>query len=111
VIVPAGLAFSNFVTVAILIAALYFTREILVPIALAVLLSFVLARRQVFPALAPTALVVCRRDCRSRADCCPLPRHNGHGAGESTGERLAALSNYLGEKVHNLRDVWDRQDY
>jgi predicted PurR-regulated permease PerM len=43
VIVPAGLAFNNFVIVAIVVAALYFTREILAPIALAVLLSFVLA--------------------------------------------------------------------
>ena len=34
-IVPAGLAFTNFVIVAIVIAALYFAREILVPIALA----------------------------------------------------------------------------
>ena len=38
VIVSAGLAFNNFVIVAIVVAALYFTREILVPIALAVLL-------------------------------------------------------------------------
>jgi predicted PurR-regulated permease PerM len=43
VIVPAGLAFNNFVIVAIVVAALYFTRDILAPIALAVLLSFVLA--------------------------------------------------------------------
>ncbi len=43
VIVPAGLASSNFVVGAVVVAALYFTREILVPIALAVLLSFVLS--------------------------------------------------------------------
>jgi predicted PurR-regulated permease PerM len=43
VIVPAGMAFSNFITVAIVVAALYFTREIAVPITLALLLSFVLA--------------------------------------------------------------------
>ena len=42
-IVPAGLAFNNFVVVVIVVAALYFTRDILVPIALAVLLSFLLA--------------------------------------------------------------------
>lgn len=42
-IVPAGLAFNNFVILAIVVATLYFSREILVPIALAVLLSFVLA--------------------------------------------------------------------
>jgi predicted PurR-regulated permease PerM len=43
VIVPAGLAFNTFVIIAIVVATLYFAREILVPIALAVLLSFVLA--------------------------------------------------------------------
>jgi predicted PurR-regulated permease PerM len=43
VLVPAGLAFSNFLIGAVVVAALYFTREILVPIALAVLLSFVLS--------------------------------------------------------------------
>jgi len=42
-VVPAGLAFTNFVILAIIVAALYFTRDILVPIALAVLLSFLLA--------------------------------------------------------------------
>jgi predicted PurR-regulated permease PerM len=42
-VVPAGLAFTNFIILAIVVAALYFTRDILVPIALAVLLSFLLA--------------------------------------------------------------------
>ena len=42
-IVPAGLAINNFIVVAVIVATLYFAREILVPIALAVLLSFVLA--------------------------------------------------------------------
>lgn len=42
-IAPAGLAFNTFMTAAIVVASLYFSREILVPIALAVLLSFVLA--------------------------------------------------------------------
>jgi predicted PurR-regulated permease PerM len=42
-IIPAGVAFNNFVVVAVIVATLYFAREILVPIALAVLLSFVLA--------------------------------------------------------------------
>jgi predicted PurR-regulated permease PerM len=41
--IPAGLAFNNFIVVAVLVVTLYFAREILVPIALAVLLSFVLA--------------------------------------------------------------------
>lgn len=42
-VVPAGLAFTNFVILAIVVATLYFTRDILVPIALAVLLSVLLA--------------------------------------------------------------------
>ena len=41
-IIPAGVAFNNFIVVAVIVATLYFAREILVPIALAVLLSFVL---------------------------------------------------------------------
>ena len=42
-IIPAGLASSNLFVGAVIVGALYFAREILVPIALAVLLSFVLA--------------------------------------------------------------------
>ena len=42
-IAPAGLVFNNFVVGAVIVATLYFAREILVPIALAVLLSFMLA--------------------------------------------------------------------
>jgi predicted PurR-regulated permease PerM len=42
-VVPTGLAFTNFLILAIVVAALYFTRDILVPIALAVLLSVLLA--------------------------------------------------------------------
>jgi predicted PurR-regulated permease PerM len=42
-LVAPGLAFTNFVVVAVIVAALYFTRDILVPIALAVLLSVLLA--------------------------------------------------------------------
>ena len=42
-IVPAGLGFNKFIIFAIVVAILYLSREILVPIALAGLLSFVLA--------------------------------------------------------------------
>ena len=42
-IVPAGMAFSNVMAASFVVAILYFAREILVPIALAILLSFVLA--------------------------------------------------------------------
>jgi predicted PurR-regulated permease PerM len=43
VIIPAGFVFSNFIVGVLVVAVLYFAREILVPIALAGLLSFVLA--------------------------------------------------------------------
>jgi predicted PurR-regulated permease PerM len=43
VIVPTGFVFSNFIVGVVAVAVLYLTREILVPIALAGLLSFVLA--------------------------------------------------------------------
>src|SRR6195952_5020048 len=42
-IVPAGIAFSNVLMIATVVAALYFARDILVPIALAGLLTFILA--------------------------------------------------------------------
>ena len=42
-IIPAGVGLNNFVVVTVVIAILYFAREILVPIALAALLGFVLA--------------------------------------------------------------------
>lgn len=42
-IIPAGFVFSNFIVGVLVVAGLYFAREILVPIALAGLLSFVLA--------------------------------------------------------------------
>ena len=43
VIVPSGLVFSNIMAGAVAVALMYFTRDILVPIALALLLSFALA--------------------------------------------------------------------
>ena len=42
-IIPAGVGLNNFVVVTVIIAVLYFAREILVPIALAALRGFVLA--------------------------------------------------------------------
>jgi len=64
VIGPARVGFNSFVIVAITVAALYLTREILVPMALAVLLSFVLAplvkglQRLQFPRSAAVGLAV-----------------------------------------------------
>lgn len=42
-VIPAGLAFTNLLIGAIIVAALYWAREILIPIVLAVLLTFVLS--------------------------------------------------------------------
>lgn len=42
-VVPAGYAFTNLLVGAIVVAALYFAREILIPIILAILLTFVLS--------------------------------------------------------------------
>jgi predicted PurR-regulated permease PerM len=106
VIVPAGLAFTNFVIVAIVIAALYFAREILVPIALAVLLSFVLSplvkllQRWHLPrpvavvltvagALAVTLCLATMVMVQASQLARDLPRYQAT----------------LGEKVHSLRDA------
>lgn len=42
-VIPAGLAFTNLLIGAIIVAALYWAREILIPIVLAILLTFVLS--------------------------------------------------------------------
>jgi predicted PurR-regulated permease PerM len=105
-IVPAGLAFNNFVIVAITVAALYFAREILVPIALAVLLSFVLAPlvrllqrwrlprsvAVVFAVAGALTVVICLGTMvvvQVNQLARDLPRY------QTT----------LGDKIHNLRDV------
>jgi predicted PurR-regulated permease PerM len=106
VIVPAGLAFNNFVMVAIVIAALYFTREILVPIALAVLLSFVLSpvvkffqrwhlprSLSVVMTVAAALTVVLCLATMVMVQVNQLARD------------LPRYQTTLGEKVHNLRDV------
>jgi predicted PurR-regulated permease PerM len=107
VIVPAGLAFNNFVMVAIVIAALYFTREILVPIALAVLLSFVLAPvvkffqrwhlprwLSVLVTVAAALTVVLCLATMVMVQVNQLARD------------LPRYQTTLGEKVHNLREVF-----
>jgi AI-2E family transporter len=89
VIVPAGIGFNKFITIAIVVAVLYFSREIFVPIALAGLLSFVLAplvkmlQRWHLPRPLAVILTVAGGGCRHN-----LPRHNGDGAGQSACEVL-----------------------
>lgn len=64
VVIPAGLAFTNLLIGAIIVAALYWAREILIPIVLAVLLTFVLSplvtllQRWRFPRMVAILVVV-----------------------------------------------------
>lgn len=105
-VVPAGLAFTNFVILAIVVAALYFTRDILVPIALAVLLSFLLA---------PLVRVLQRwRVPRSLAVMCAVLGALAVALSLATmvmievNQLVSDLPRYqatLGSKVHNLREA------
>jgi predicted PurR-regulated permease PerM len=105
-VVPAGLAFTNFVILAIVVAALYFTRDILVPIALAVLLSFLLA---------PLVRLLQRwRLPRSLAVTCAVLGALAVALSLATmvmvevNQLVNDLPRYqatLGSKVHNLRDA------
>jgi predicted PurR-regulated permease PerM len=106
VIVPAGLAFSNIMAGAVVVAILYLAREILVPIALAVLLSFVLAPLvralqrlrlprsiAVITAVAMALLVALSLGAMVMIEVNQL------------GEDLPRYQSTLSEKVHNLRDA------
>jgi predicted PurR-regulated permease PerM len=105
-IVPAGLAFNNFVIVAIAVAALYFAREILVPIALAGLLSFVLAplvrllQRWHLPRSIAVVLAV--------AGAVTIVICLGTMVMVQVNQLARDLPRYqttLGDKIHNLRDA------
>lgn len=105
-IVPAGLAFNNFLIVAITVAVLYFAREILVPIALAGLLSFVLAPlvrllqrwhlprsvAVVFAVAGAVTIVICL-GTMVMVQVNQLARD------------LPRYQTTLGDKIHNLRDA------
>jgi predicted PurR-regulated permease PerM len=105
-VVPAGLAFTNFIILAIVVAALYFTRDILVPIALAVLLSFLLA---------PLVRLLQRwRLPRSLAVMCAVLGALAVALSLATmvmmevNQLVSDLPRYqatLGAKVHNLREA------
>jgi predicted PurR-regulated permease PerM len=105
-IFPATLAFNSFVIAAIVVAALYLTREILVPIALAVLLSFVLApfvrllQRWRLPRA--VAVVVAVLGALAVVICL------GAMVAVQVNQLARDLPRYqttLGDKIHNLRDV------
>ena len=108
-IVPPGLAFSNFLVGAVVVAVLYFAREILVPITLAVLLSFVLSplvralQRLNFPrAIAVLAAVgVATAIALSLATMVMIEVNQ-------LANDLPRYQSTLGEKIHNLRDTIGR---
>ena len=105
-IVPAGVGFNSFVIVAITIAALYLAREILVPMALAVLLSFVLAplvrmlQRWRCPRSGAVALAVaCALAVIVALGTMVMVQVN------QLARDLPRYQTTLGEKIHHVRDV------
>ena len=105
-IVPAGVGFNSFVIVAITIAALYLTREILVPMALAVLLSFVLAplvrtlQRWRCPRSGAVALAVaCALAVIVALGTMVMVQVN------QLARDLPRYQTTLGEKIHHVRDA------
>lgn len=105
-IIPAGLAFNNFIVVAVIVATLYFAREILVPIALAVLLSFVLAPLVKFfqRVRIPRPVAVLVAVVTALAVAISL----GTMVTVQVNQLVSDLPRYqtiLGQKVHSLRDT------
>lgn len=105
-IVPAGVGFNSFVIVVVTVAALYFTREILVPMALAVLLTFVLApmvrvlQRWRFPRSAAVGLAVaCSLAVIAALGTMVMVQVN------QLATDLPRYQKTLGEKIQHVRDV------
>jgi predicted PurR-regulated permease PerM len=105
VLVPAGLAFSNLLIGALVVAALYFTREILVPIALAVLLSFVLSPlvRALQRMKLPRSIAVLGAVSLAMAIALSLAAMVMIEVNQLAND-LPRYQSTLGEKIHNLRD-------
>ena len=104
-IVPAGLAVSNFVVGAVVVAALFFTREILVPIALAVLLSFVLSPlvRALQRLRLPRSIAVLGAVSVAMAIALSLTTMVMIEVNQLAND-LPRYQSTLGEKIHKLRD-------
>lgn len=104
-IVPAGLALSNFVVGAIVVTALYLSREILVPIALAVLLSFVIAPlvRALQRLRMPRSLAVLGAVSVAVAIALGLATMVMIEVNQLASD-LPRYQSTLGEKIHKLRD-------
>jgi predicted PurR-regulated permease PerM len=109
VIVPAGFALSNFIVGVIVVAALYFTREILVPVALAVLLSFVLAPlvRFLQRLRVPRSLAVVGAVTAALAVSLSLATMVMVEVNQLAND-LPRYQSTLSDKIHNLRDAVGR---
>jgi predicted PurR-regulated permease PerM len=109
VIVPAGLVFSNFMVGVVVVAILYFTREILVPIALAVLLSFVLAPlvRFLQRLRLPRSIAVVAAVAAALAVALSLATMVMIQVNQLASD-LPRYESTLSEKLHNLRDAVGR---
>jgi predicted PurR-regulated permease PerM len=108
VIVPAGFVFSNFIVGVVVVAVLYFTRDILVPIALAVLLSFVLAPLvRLLQLKVPRSVAVMGAVTAALAISLSLATmvmvEVNHLAND-----LPRYQSTLSDKLHNLRDAVGR---
>jgi predicted PurR-regulated permease PerM len=109
VIVPAGFALSNFIVGVVVVAALYFTREILVPVALAVLLSFVLAPlvRFLQRLRVPRSLAVVGAVTAALAVSLSLATMVMVEVNQLAND-LPRYQSTLSDKIHNLRDAVGR---
>jgi len=104
VIIPAG-AFSNFLIGTIVVAALYLTRELLVPVALAVLLSFALSPlvRGLQRLRLPRPIAVLGAVSVAMAIAFSLAAMVMIEVNQLAND-LPRYQTTLGEKIHNLRD-------
>ncbi|MGC2811579.1 MAG: AI-2E family transporter [Bradyrhizobium sp.] len=109
VIVPAGFVFSNFFVGIVVVAVLYFAREILVPIALAVLLSFVLAPlvRFLQRLRVPRSLAVMGAVATALAISLSLATMVMIEVNQLAND-LPRYQSTLGDKIHDLRDAVGR---
>jgi predicted PurR-regulated permease PerM len=105
VVIPAGFAFSNVLVGAIIVATLYFAREILVPIALGVLLSFVLSPlvRALQRVHLPRSIAVLGAVSVATAIALSLATMVMVEVSQLAND-LPRYQSTLGEKLHHLRD-------
>jgi predicted PurR-regulated permease PerM len=105
VLVPAGLAFSNLLIGALVVAALYFAREILVPITLAILLSFVLSPlvRALQRAKLPRSIAVLGAVSLAVTIALSLAAMVMIEVNQLAND-LPRYQSTLGQKIHSLRD-------